>query len=78
MKTRLILLLLLAALMGAAFTPAVAQDAADDKKPAEIDEKSFAEQQKANVAVLDRILAIIRDGFYDRYAQWDGVRLRSR
>src|SRR5690606_15686628 len=66
MRTRLMVLLAVFALALPAFMPVVGQDAADDKKPVEIDEQAFTEQQKANVAVLDRIIAIIRRSFFDR------------
>lgn len=75
MGHRLLLLLLLTAALWSAWTPAVAQDArAEDSVPAE-----RSEAQQANIDVLDAVLGVIRQRFFDReFCGIDLDELRSR
>ena len=78
MKRAFLVLLLLVG--WAAYAPVVAQKAAaEDKAGAAFDETKLTEAQKKNVAVLDNMLNVIRNGFYDRkYGGHDLKDMRAR
>ncbi len=85
LKIRLIQLLALVTLLMplATSAPALAQDAptaTDTSQDGDaVDESKLTDAQKANVAVLDEMLRVIRSGFYDKkYGGHDLVEMRAR